>query len=228
MSESGKTLFWCLLLITTLTFYFIEKVLFPTFDILSDTSFAIQMLMVNPDDIDDGWKVKWCPPSTPDCAPHENRHGDESCIIYHGNCTMESVPWKKHAAHVLNAYGQSMFFPIAFSLLSFLPHLYQKHAPVRVKIFEFFLVLFQFYPQYLGMKLMFKVAKDNNPWKNQDGKFSKEEYYKRKDKLEREVGCNEAILESLLQFNIVLIGGRIFLGMLTFAGAGVKCKKFVS
>ena len=69
---------------------------------------------------------------------------------------------------------------------------------------------------------MFKVAKDNNPWKNQDGKFSKEEYYKQKDKLEREVGCNEAILESLLQFNIVLIGGRIFLGMLTFAGAGVR------
>ena len=215
MSESGKTLFWCLLLILTLTFFFIEKVLFPTFDILSDTSFAIQMLMVNPDDINDGWKVKWCPPSTPNnCAPHESRHGDETCIIYHGNCTMENVPWKKYAAHVVNAYGQSMLFPIAFSLLSLFPHLYQKRASLKVKIFEFFLVLFQCYPQYLGMKLMFKVAKDNNPWKNQDGKFSKEEYYKQKDKLEREVGCNEAILESLLQFNIVLIGGRIFLGML--------------
>ena len=90
--------------------------------------------------------------------------------------------------------------------------MYKKEDSIGMKCFELFLFLFQFYPQYAAMKLMYQVGRDNNPLVNQDGTFSKKEWSRKRDKFDREIGCNEAILEALLQFNIVIIGGRIFLG----------------
>ena len=185
-----KILPW-LALFLALAFFFVEKVVFSMTDVFSDIAFAIQMIVLSPEDILDGWKIKWTLPP------------------FNGT----STTWKDNASMVLNAYGQAMFFPIICSLVSLLPHLYYKKALLRNKILEFVLVLLQCYPQYLAIKLIFFVARDNNPWKNENGKFSHEEWDKKKDKYEREIGCNEAILEALLQFNIVLIGGRIFLGM---------------
>ena len=188
MNKGCEILLWCLVLFLVLMFFFIEKVLFPMTDILSDFAFAVQLIEVTPLHINDRWK---------------------GYFIYNGSVT----PWKHDAAKILNAYGQAMFFPIILSLISLLPHLWKKEACIRTKIFEFFLVLLQFYPQYIAMKLIFEVARNNNPWKNQDGKFSKDEWHMKKERFEKEVGCNEAILEALLQFNFVIVGGRIFLGI---------------
>ena len=192
MEDGGKTkAYEWLLLVLSLSLFFIEKVLFHWTDVLSDIAFSHQLLIIEPDDIEDDWARKW-------------------------NATdgSNNATWKNDAAHVLNTYGQAMVVPILLSLFSLLPYLYKKEAHIGTKLFEFFLIVFQFYPQYTAMKLMYQVGRDNNPLVNQDGTFSKKEWSRKRDKFDREIGCNEAILEALLQFNIVIIGGRIFLGII--------------
>ena len=190
MDGGNKTAYHCLLLVLSLFLFFVEKVLFHWTDVLSDIAFAHQLLKVGPDDIQEDWKPEWFSNET-------------------------TNPWRNEAATVLNLYGQAMVVPILLSLMSFFPYLYKKEDSIGMKCFELFLVLFQFYPQYAAMKLMYQVGRDNNPWANQDGTFSKEEWNKKKDTFERDIGCNEAILEALLQFNIVIAAGRIFIGKIT-------------
>ena len=186
MDGGSKTAYHCLVLVLSLFLFFVEKVLFHWTDVLSDIAFAHQLLRVGPDDIQEDWKRYWFSNET-------------------------TTPWRNEAATVLNLFGQAMVVPILMSLMSFFPYLYKKEATIGMKCFELFLVLFQFYPQYTAMKLMYQVARNNNPWVNQDGTFSKEEWNKKKDTFERKIGCNEAILEALLQFNIVISAGRNFI-----------------
>ena len=136
MSECLEKILPWLVLFLTLAFFLVEKVVFSMADVFSDIAFSIQMIVLSPEHILDGWKTKWTLPP------------------FNGT----STTWKDNAAMVLNAYGQAMFFPIIFSLISNLPHLYKKKALLRLKIFEFVLVLLQCYPQYIAIKLIIVVA----------------------------------------------------------------------